>query len=358
MSLANRRSGAPHALRIPGAPATLPSRHLSTKSTAPQLCTYGLQLSSLHIEPSDPPAIKKKNSKKPVENHEKQHPPILVGRDPRWAHFHFNGSSALWAVHLLDHIEQTFPLQPIIALTPHCKIIRGWEAHIGAFDISHPSRLEGKPWLFPRAALTWWSESYTEQLKRLFPREDIVFLLHRAEEVIASLKAGDDEFRNLKESLYWLMAESTPSICSSVASTHTFSLSTSVTSNPSTIADKYTRSVLQSYSVRITALRTMFSAIHRLPALLVVIRSLLQYLRVRARSECAAIAARERKRTNTVFDGQVIERLGEMACWHVAPEERLEELEGLAVEWFECGERWMRDLGRLADLIDCRLGTD
>ncbi|BEJ16749.1 hypothetical protein CspHIS471_0601500 [Cutaneotrichosporon sp. HIS471] len=335
MSLANRRPGAPHALRIPAGPVTLPSRRLSTTSTAPQLCTYGLELSSLLIEPSGPPATKKRTSKKPVENHEKQQPRILVGRDPRWAHF--NGASALWGVHLLDHIEQTFPLQPIIALTPHCKIIKGWEAHIGAFDISHPSRLDGKPWLFPRIAQTWWSENYTEQLKRLFPREDIVFLLHRAEDVIASLKAGDEEFRNLKESLYWLMAESTPSICSSVASTHTFPLSTSVTSNPSTIAD---------------------SAIHRLPALLVVIRSLLQYLRVRARSECAAIAARERGRTNTLFDAHVIERLGEIACWHVAPEERLEELEGLAVEWFERGERGMRDLGRLADLIDCRLRTD
>ncbi len=99
-------------------------------------------------------------------------------------------------------------------LTPHHQIIKGWEAHIGSFDISHPTRLEGKPWLFPRIAQTWWAEAYPAQLVRRFPREDIVFLLHRAEDVIASLRAGDEERRAHKESLYWLMVSSTPSVSS------------------------------------------------------------------------------------------------------------------------------------------------
>lgn len=176
------------------------------------------------FEPSPRPRATPKESRinkgKRIENHEKPHPRILVGREPTWAGFY--GSSSLWSVHLLgelnqswlevtaDHIEQTFPLQPNIALTPHRKIITGWEAHIGAFDISHPSRLKGKSWLFPQIAQTWWSEGYTEQLKRCFPREDIVFLLHRAEDVITSLKAGDEGLRTLKESLYWLMVGGRP----------------------------------------------------------------------------------------------------------------------------------------------------
>jgi hypothetical protein len=142
-----------------------------------------------------------------------------------------------------------------------------------------------------------------------------------------------------------------------VASTHTFPLSASAKSNhaPSPIADRYTRSVLQTHRSNVRALLSTFSAIHRLKPLLVVIRALLQYMRARARAESAAIAARERARTNTISDTRVIECLGEIACWHVAPELRLEELDALATEWSERGERGMRDLARLADMIEGRL---
>lgn len=144
-----------------------------------------------------------------------------------------------------------------------------------------------------------------------------------------------------------------------MASTHTFPISVSVASNPtastSPLADKYTLSVLQTHHCKISALRSTFSAIHRLQPLLVVIRALLQYLRARARTESAAIAARERARTNTPSDGRVLHWLGEIECWHVAPELRLEDLETLAIEWFERGERGMCDLGRLDDLIAGRL---
>jgi hypothetical protein len=113
--------------------------------------------------------------------------------------------------------------------------------------------------------------------------------------------------------------------------------------------------VLQTHRSNVRALLSTFSAIHRLKPLLVVIRALLQYMRARARAESAAIAARERARTNTISDTRVIECLGEIACWHVAPELRLEELDALATEWSERGERGMRDLARLADMIEGRL---
>ncbi|GMK58288.1 hypothetical protein CspeluHIS016_0503200 [Cutaneotrichosporon spelunceum] len=355
MSLANHQPGTPLALRIPSAPVTLASRRPSTVSRP---STYGLDLSSLFIEPPALGKTKERTSNQPIENDEKIQPRILVGRDLGWVHFY--GSSLIWSVQLLDHIEQMFPLQPIITLTPRCRIIQGWEGHIGAFDISNPLRLQGQSWLLPRTAQAWWREGYTDQLNRLFPREDIVFLLHRAEDVIASLKAADEELGTLKESLYWLMAEHTQSVCSSVANTHTSFMSASLASihSLSSVGGRYTSSLLRSYFAKISALRTTYSAIHRLPALLVVIGALLQYLRVRARKDCAAIAARERKGTNTMSDGLVIQRLDEIACWHIAPELRLAELEELATEWFELCESRTGDLGRLADLIESRLRAD
>lgn len=186
---------------------------------------YGLGPSTLIVTdpPSPPRAAPNKDSRTkltPMENHEKVHPRILIGRQPSWSQLYDNApswSARLWSVHLLgelssivslltaDHIEQTFPLQAVVALTPRNKVLHVWEAHIGAFDITLPALLEGKSWLLPQVARRWWSEDYTAQLAKLFPREDIVFLLQRAEEVVKALKAGEKELREVNEHLFWLL---------------------------------------------------------------------------------------------------------------------------------------------------------
>lgn len=120
-------------------------------------------------------------------------------------------------------------------------------------------------------------------------------------------------------------------------------------------ATGYTRSTLQAHASKVVSIRTTLSAIHRLPPLLAVIRSLLGYLRARARHEGAAIAAREKERNDTSTDARIIQCMSQIDQWHISPEVRLEELERITEEWFVRGQNSIRDLGRLLDLIESKI---
>lgn len=101
---------------------------------------------------------------------------------------------------------------------------------------------------------------------------------------------------------------------------------------------------------KVTSLGCTFISVHRLPPLLAVIAVLLAYHRSRARWESAAIALREKEGRSTPANADVIRTLGQIAQWHVEPEMKLEELRLATEEWFERGQRSIRDLGRLGNL--------